>query len=223
MPSEVAPTSAIFNGTVNPNGPELTVCEVEYGTSTSYEEAVPCTGPGELGTSPLHVEVPLGELTPGTTYDYRLVAGNPNVTEYGTNRTFETPAETTTTTTTTRSSSSTSSAEPLSSPVQPVAAAPCRSTRVETISWHVHPRSFLRRILVTRNGVLYRVLNGGTRRVNVSLVGMLKGTVLVRITGIGRDGRRYMRSVAFHTCVSAAAGGGHAGSGVPFLTRGLSR
>jgi hypothetical protein len=90
---------------------------------------------------------------------------------------------------------------------------------VETVSWRVHAGSDLRRILVTRNGIVYRVLKGSARRVDVSLVGMPKGTVVVRIIGIGAGGRRYTRSVTFHTCVPAAPGE-RGGSGVPYLSRG---
>jgi hypothetical protein len=48
-------TSATLNAKVNPDGQNITECDLEYGTSTSYSSSVPCaTLPGS-GSSPVPV------------------------------------------------------------------------------------------------------------------------------------------------------------------------
>jgi hypothetical protein len=78
---EVSPEGdATLNGTVNPNGVELTECAFEYGTTTGYGEAVPCAeSPGEIGSGeagvPVHAD--LSGLPPAR-YHFRLIAANSN-------------------------------------------------------------------------------------------------------------------------------------------------
>jgi hypothetical protein len=43
--TEVKPTSAKLNATVNPNGGEVSKCTFEYGTTTAYGTKVPCVPP----------------------------------------------------------------------------------------------------------------------------------------------------------------------------------
>jgi hypothetical protein len=74
-------TSATLNGTVNPDGVELTECLFEYGTSTAYDHTVSCAetlaaiGSGE---TPVPVHADISSLSGGTEYHFRLRAANPN-------------------------------------------------------------------------------------------------------------------------------------------------
>ncbi len=74
--TEITATSATLNGSVNPNGSEVTTCSFEYGTTPSYGKSVPCaTSPGK-GNSPVAVSAKITALTPNTGYHFRLVAAN---------------------------------------------------------------------------------------------------------------------------------------------------
>ena len=84
--SEQLPRSVTLNGTVNPEGSAVTLCVFEYDTR-EYKEgegahgtSVPCETVGGKsiggGSSPVPVSAHLPGLTPGTRYDYRLVAEN---------------------------------------------------------------------------------------------------------------------------------------------------
>ena len=84
--SEQTPRSVTLNGTVNPEGSAVTLCVFEYDTR-EYKEgegahgtSVPCETVGGKsiggGSSPVPVSAHLPGLTPGTRYDYRLVAEN---------------------------------------------------------------------------------------------------------------------------------------------------
>jgi hypothetical protein len=89
----VTQTTATLNATVNPNGANVTACEFEYGTTTSYGKTVACsTSPG-AGTSAVSVSAPLSGLSPNTTYDYRISATNSTGTSKGLNETFKTAVE----------------------------------------------------------------------------------------------------------------------------------
>jgi hypothetical protein len=67
-------TSALIQGTVNPNGTE-TSCYFQYGTTTAYGSQTPSVAVG-AGTSAVKVGRPISGLTPNVTYHYRLVATN---------------------------------------------------------------------------------------------------------------------------------------------------
>jgi len=86
--TSVLPTSAVLNGSVNPNGADTTYY-FEYGTTISYGSTTPVTGPLS-GTSPIVVSRFIGALTPGTTYHFDLVATNAYGTTNGGDRTFTT-------------------------------------------------------------------------------------------------------------------------------------
>jgi uncharacterized repeat protein (TIGR01451 family) len=83
----------------------------------------------------------------------------------------------------------------------------CKSARSETIGWKVPGGVSLRRIVVTRNGKTYKTLAGSARKVTVSMVGLPKGAVPVKITGYTASGRRYVMTRTFHLCVPAKEGG----------------
>ncbi len=82
-------SSATLNGTVNPNGVATTYW-FEYGTSTSYGSSTAHVSVGS-GTTAASVSATVGNLSPGTTYDFRLVAQNSkHKTTDGGNLTFTT-------------------------------------------------------------------------------------------------------------------------------------
>jgi hypothetical protein len=89
-------TKATLNGTVNPDGEELSECKFEYGLSQSYGQTVPCAeSPAAIGsgTTPVPVHADLTGLQPnGTNYQFRLVAKNSTSPEIkGENQSFTTP------------------------------------------------------------------------------------------------------------------------------------
>jgi NHL repeat len=83
-----------LDGVVNPDGIPVTSCEFEYGTETSpYLNTVPClteSGSSAIGSGqePVAVHAVVSGLTPLTLYRYRLVAGNANGSDPGSDRTF---------------------------------------------------------------------------------------------------------------------------------------
>jgi hypothetical protein len=88
--SSVAQTSATLNGTVNPNGFEVSECKFEYGTTTSYGSSAPCTPSPGSGNSPVAVSAALESLGENTTYHFRTVATGPGGTSVGGDQTFTT-------------------------------------------------------------------------------------------------------------------------------------
>jgi hypothetical protein len=92
--SPVAPTSATLNGSVNPNGSEVTECKFEYGTTTAYGSSAPCSPEKPAGGSPVSVSAAISGLAEGTTYHFKLVAknaGGPAETGDATFKTTSTP------------------------------------------------------------------------------------------------------------------------------------
>src|SRR5467141_4079673 len=89
--SAIAQTTATLNGSVNPNGVEVTKCEFEYGTTTSYGQKAACVPakPGS-GASPVPVSAALTGLAENTTYHFRLLAENANGKGEGLDATFKT-------------------------------------------------------------------------------------------------------------------------------------
>jgi hypothetical protein len=73
-------TKATLNGTVDPDGEELSECKFEYGESSGYDQTVPCAeSPAAIGagTAPVSVHADISDLQPnGTKYEFRLVAKN---------------------------------------------------------------------------------------------------------------------------------------------------
>ena len=84
---DVRQTGATLTATVDPNGAATTV-RFEYGTTTSYGLA--SEERSVQGADPVEVTVPVGGLTSGTTYHYRVVATNAAGTDRGADRTFTT-------------------------------------------------------------------------------------------------------------------------------------
>ena len=92
--SSLRPTSVTLEGSVDPEGAKVSSCEFEYGTTTSYGQTAECEpAAGSLGegTEPVLVSAKVSGLASGTTYHYRLVAGNAIGTNRGSDQVFTTP------------------------------------------------------------------------------------------------------------------------------------
>jgi hypothetical protein len=89
--SDIGQTAATLHGHVDPDvahgGGNVTSCEFEYGTTTSYGQTVACS-PVVPYSSPADVSAGLTGLTPDTTYHYRLRAASANGAETGADETF---------------------------------------------------------------------------------------------------------------------------------------
>jgi hypothetical protein len=84
-PSQVGKSSAVLNGTVDPNG-QPTTYYFQYGTTTGYGlQSSPASAGRGSGTVAVHAAIT--GLTPGTTYHYRLVAQNAAGTSAGADQT----------------------------------------------------------------------------------------------------------------------------------------
>ena len=84
-PSQVGQTSAVLNGTVDPQG-QATSYYFQYGTTTAYGVQTTPASAGS-GSGNVSVHSTITGLTPGTTYHYRLVAGNAGGTSQGADET----------------------------------------------------------------------------------------------------------------------------------------
>jgi hypothetical protein len=89
---EVAHTTALLTGAVNPNDATLSACRFEYGTSAYYGLSAPCAGAPSGGSTPQPVSAVLAGLTPNTTYHYRLLVSTATGTSYGLDQTLKTLA-----------------------------------------------------------------------------------------------------------------------------------
>jgi hypothetical protein len=81
-------TTATLNGAVDPHG-RSTNWYFEYGTTASYGSRTPTRNAGS-GNGAVAVSEPLSNLTPGTTYHFRLVATNSAGTARSADATFAT-------------------------------------------------------------------------------------------------------------------------------------
>jgi hypothetical protein len=93
--SGFAPGSATLNGTVDPDGIQLSDCRFEYGPGSAYGQSVPCV-PGFASIpadSSVHaVSAVVSGLVSGVVYHYRLVAGNEHGRSVGGDRELGAPA-----------------------------------------------------------------------------------------------------------------------------------
>jgi len=90
QPQSVTPTSALLTGSVDPRG-SATTWHFDYGTTTSYGlTTMPRSAGAGFGAQPIGVTV--SNLSPGTTYHFRLVASNRAGTTYDGDMAFSTPA-----------------------------------------------------------------------------------------------------------------------------------
>jgi hypothetical protein len=88
-------TTVRLEGAVNPDGVLLEECYFEYGLTAPYGSKAPCSEtPGEIGTNGKVVHADISGLSPhAVTYEFRLVAKNPNATIHGKDHSFSTPDE----------------------------------------------------------------------------------------------------------------------------------
>ena len=85
--TSITQTTAILNGTVNPNGVSTTV-EFEYGTNISYGITSTASQSPVSSNNDVSVSANLTGLTPNTTYHYRIKASNTGGTSYGADSTL---------------------------------------------------------------------------------------------------------------------------------------
>ncbi len=88
--SAVTQTTTTLNGTVNPEGSEVTECKFEYGTSLSYGSSVPCSVLPGSGSTPVAVSAPVSGLSEDTAYHVRISATSAAGTSKGSDETFKT-------------------------------------------------------------------------------------------------------------------------------------
>jgi YVTN family beta-propeller protein len=88
--TSVHAAGAVLNGTVNPNGGNVSECKFEYGTTVSYGSSAPCSPSPGAGESVVAVSASLSGLSPSTTYHYRIVATNAGGTTPGADGEFKT-------------------------------------------------------------------------------------------------------------------------------------
>jgi hypothetical protein len=88
---EVAHTTALLTGTVDPNDAALSTCRFEYGASTAYEASVPCAS-SPTGSLAAPVSAAVTGLVANTTYHYRLLASTAIGVSDGADQTFKTVA-----------------------------------------------------------------------------------------------------------------------------------
>jgi hypothetical protein len=92
-PSQVTPSGATLNGKLNPLEVALTDCHFDWGTSSAYGQSAPCSpSPGEIpaDSSEHAVSAQQTNLSPDTTYHYRLQAANANGANSGHDVAFKT-------------------------------------------------------------------------------------------------------------------------------------
>ncbi len=91
--SAITRASASLTGTIDPQQGD-TRYRFEYGVSESYGSATPFLHTGDGIAGDMTISQQLGELTPNTTYHYRLVASNVAGIVYGADHTFVTGSPT---------------------------------------------------------------------------------------------------------------------------------
>jgi uncharacterized repeat protein (TIGR01451 family) len=87
----VTTTTAVLNGTVNPNGAD-THAQFQWGATTSYGNTTILADVGS-GSSSQNLQGKIGALAPSTTYHYRIYADNSGGTSYSPDATFTTAAQ----------------------------------------------------------------------------------------------------------------------------------
>ena len=89
--SDLAPSSATLHATVNPEGATVSDCHFEYGASVSYGSNAPCTSLPESGSAQVEVLAAVANLSPDSTYHFRILATNPGGASSGADQTLTTP------------------------------------------------------------------------------------------------------------------------------------
>ena len=86
----IGQTTATLNGTVNPQGYNVTNCKFNYGTTQSYGSSINCSSLPGAGKANVAVSANITGLAAGTTYHFQLVAANTNGENVGGDKTFPT-------------------------------------------------------------------------------------------------------------------------------------
>ncbi len=202
--------------------PALTTTTTTTSSSSTSTTSSPTTTTSSTTTSPTTTSTTTTSPTTTTSSSSSTTTSSPTTTTTTSATTTSTTSTSssmtttmtppTTTTTTTTSAGVTGIAGSVATIAQ---AKPCVSQRVERITWRVRPAVTLRRITVTVNGRTYRTLRGGARSLRVSLIGLPKETVLVKVAGVAISGRLYTHVFTFHTCAPSA--GKRRDPGVPYF------
>ena len=90
LATDITQTSATLNGTVNPNGSNVTSCYFDYGDTEEYGSQTAVSPLPGSGTNSVSVSATLSSLSADTEYDFRVVATNAGGTTNGNNLTFTT-------------------------------------------------------------------------------------------------------------------------------------
>jgi hypothetical protein len=91
--TDVLPTSATLNGSLDPDGYETTYY-FQWGKDTTYGQELPVAPGADVGTTApgkTGVSQPLADLEPGVTYHYRITAENETGKTIGNDQSFTTP------------------------------------------------------------------------------------------------------------------------------------
>jgi Alpha galactosidase A/Alpha galactosidase C-terminal beta sandwich domain len=89
--SQLAATSAELAGSVDPRDGLLAGCSFQYGTTTAYGAAIPCSSLPSPTSGAQEVSAALGGLVPNTSYHYRVVASGASGSTAGLDSAFTTP------------------------------------------------------------------------------------------------------------------------------------
>lgn len=89
--SAIAATTAMFNGSVDPEGESVSTCRFDYGTTTAYGASLPCASTPS-GSDPVAVSAAAAGLAAATTYHVELVLTTPLGTVRGGDKEFTTNA-----------------------------------------------------------------------------------------------------------------------------------
>ena len=88
--SLVSHNSATLNGSVDPNGVQVSECKFEYGPTIPYAHSAPCSPSPGSGDSAVAVSAAVSGLSEGALYHFRVVAKSAAGTGNGANGSFRT-------------------------------------------------------------------------------------------------------------------------------------
>jgi hypothetical protein len=89
--SEITPTSAKLNASVNLNGAQATQCVFEYGSSVDYGRIAACSPEPQPGGGDVAVSAQISDLAAHESVHFRVVAANAGGMSAGPDATFTTP------------------------------------------------------------------------------------------------------------------------------------
>ncbi|MFH0888505.1 MAG: hypothetical protein V1871_04785 [Planctomycetota bacterium] len=117
--SNIAATSATLNGTVNPNGVDITSCYFNYGTTQSYGNTANVSSLPGSGSSNVSISANISSLSVNTEYNFRIAATSAGGTTNGLNQTFTTSTQPLPTCTTNAATNVTNNSATLNGTVNP--------------------------------------------------------------------------------------------------------